>query len=137
MERCVITEKEIKGVVPPELLSGRVGAVVTFTGVVRGEEMGRRVRRMYIEAEEEGAVKSFVKIREEAMERFGIEDMIIIHRVGYLKVGEAIVFIAALSSHREEGFRACRFAIDRLKEISPIWKKVYLEGGEQIWIENR
>lgn len=135
--RFEITGSEIR---PEEYLKDvgeGVGAVVTFMGTVRGTEGGRRVEWMHIEADVEGAILSFKRIAEEAKERFGIDDLTVVHRVGQLKVGETIVLIAALSAHREEAFSACRYAIEQLKKISPIWKKVHLEGGEEIWIENR
>ncbi|MFQ6111196.1 MAG: molybdenum cofactor biosynthesis protein MoaE, partial [Nitrospinota bacterium] len=73
-------------------------------------------------------------IGREIAERFGVEHLAMIHRVGRLEVGENAVVIAAAAPHRDEAFKACRYAIDRLKEVVPIWKKEVTEEGDY-WVE--
>jgi molybdopterin synthase catalytic subunit len=114
--------------------SADCGAVATFVGLVRDENGGRRVLWLDYEAYEPLAVKSFARIDEEAGERWPSIGLAIHHRVGRLEIGEASVVIAAASPHRAEAFAACRYAIERIKQIAPIWKHEHFEGGE-IWIE--
>ena len=114
--------------------SADCGAVATFVGLVRNENGGRRVLWLDYEAYEPLAVKSFVRIDEEAGERWPSIGLAIHHRIGRLDVGEASVVIAAASPHRAASFAACRYAIERIKQIAPIWKHEHFEGGE-IWIE--
>jgi molybdopterin synthase catalytic subunit len=114
--------------------SADCGAVATFVGLVRDENGGRRVLWLDYEAYEPLAVKAFARIDEEAGERWPSIGLAIYHRVGRLEIGEASVVIAAASPHRAEAFAACRYAIERIKQIAPIWKHEHFEGGE-IWIE--
>ena len=110
------------------------GAVVTFLGTVRDHNAGRRVRYLEYEAFEPLAVKSFERIADEASERWPSVRLAIRHRIGHLRIGETSVVIAAASPHRGEAFAAARYAIERIKQISPIWKHEHFEGGE-VWIE--
>lgn len=110
------------------------GAVATFVGLVRNENGGRRVLWLDYEAYEPLAVKSFIRIDEEAGERWPSIGLAIHHRIGRVEIGDASVVIAAASPHRAEAFAACRYAIERIKQIAPIWKHEHFEGGE-IWIE--
>jgi len=114
--------------------SADCGAVATFVGLVRNENGGRRVLWLDYEAFEPLAVKSFIRIDEEAGERWPSIGLAIHHRIGRLEIGEASVVIAAVSPHRADAFAACRYAIERIKQIAPIWKHEHFEGGE-IWIE--
>jgi len=109
------------------------GAVVTFLGVTRNHNEGRQVRGLEYEAYPEMALRELERIGRQACERWPIRKIGIVHRVGPVPVGEASVAIAVSSAHRAAAFEACRFAIDRLKEIVPIWKKEYFEGGA-VWI---
>lgn len=110
------------------------GAVATFLGLVRQDNAGRRVLRLDYEAYEPLAVKAFEQIDREARERWPSARLAIHHRVGRLEIGETSVAIAAASPHRAEAFAATRYAIERLKQIAPIWKHEHFEGGE-VWIE--
>jgi molybdopterin synthase catalytic subunit len=114
--------------------SADCGAVATFVGLVRNENGGRRVLWLEYEAYEPLAVKAFARIDEEAGERWPSIGLAIHHRVGRLEIGDASVIIAATSPHRAEAFAACRYAIERIKQIAPIWKHEHFEGGET-WIE--
>lgn len=110
------------------------GAVTSFLGVVRRENLGRRVVRLEYESYEPLAVKAFERIAAEARERWPAARLAIHHRLGALQVGDASVAIAAAAPHRAESFAACRYAIERIKQIAPIWKHEFFEGGH-VWIE--
>ena len=114
-----------------------VGAVVTFVGVVRGETDGREVRYLEYEAYPEMAEQVLRQIADEVRDRWpDIRDAAIIHRVGHLVIGETAVVIALAAAHRRDTFDALRYAIDRLKEIAPIWKKeVWVGEGGQLEAE--
>ncbi len=109
------------------------GAAVTFAGTTRNGNAGRRVIRLEYEAYEPMALSEMRKLAIEAGRRYAIVRIAIQHRVGVVEIGETSVAIAVSAAHRAEAFDACRFAIDRLKEIVPIWKKEHFEGGE-IWV---
>ncbi len=111
----------------------RAGAIVTFAGTTRADNAGRRVIRLEYEAYEPMALSEMRRLARQAGERWQIVRIAIAHRIGLVNIGETSVAIAVSSAHRAEAFEACRFAIDRLKEIVPIWKKEYFEGGE-VWI---
>jgi len=116
-----------------EVASPAAGAIVTFTGTTRHDNVGRRVLRLEYEAYEPMALSEMRKLAREAGERWDILRIAIRHRVGLVEIGQISVAIAVAAAHRAEAFEACRFAIDRLKEVVPIWKKEYFEGGE-VWI---
>ena len=110
------------------------GAVVLFSGVVRDQTGGRRVKFLEYEAHAPMALAKMREIAAAARERHpGIRRLAIVHRVGRLEIGESSVLIAVSTAHRGEGFDACRFAIDTLKETVPIWKKEFFEDGE-VWV---
>jgi MoaE-MoaD fusion protein len=109
------------------------GATVTFAGTTRNGNAGRRVLRLEYEAYEPMALSEMRKLAREAGERFKIVRIAIQHRIGFVAIGETSVAISVSAAHRAEAFEACRFAIDRLKEVVPVWKKEYFEGGE-VWI---
>ena len=110
------------------------GAVTTFIGNVRETNAGREVRWLDYEAYAPLAVKSFERIAGEAREQWPATVVAIHHRTGRVGIGEASVVIAAASPHRADAFAAARYAIERLKQIAPIWKHEHFEGGE-VWIE--
>jgi molybdopterin synthase catalytic subunit len=113
---------------------GADGAVVTFLGLVRNHNMGRRVRYLEYEAFEPLALKAFARIIDEARERWPGARLALHHRIGQLQIGEASVAIAAASAHRSEAYAACRYAIERVKQIAPIWKREFFDGGD-VWVE--
>jgi molybdopterin synthase catalytic subunit len=110
------------------------GAIVTFHGVVRDNSRGRPVRYLEYEAYKEMAERTLAQIAQEIAARWGLEHVAIVHRVGHLEIGEASVVIAVAAPHRREAFAACTYAIDRLKEIAPIWKKEFTADGA-VWVE--
>ncbi len=109
------------------------GATVTFIGTTRDHNEGRRVIRLEYEAYPEMALAEMRKIGDAAMQGWRIEKVAIVHRIGVVPLGEASVVIAVSAGHRHAAFEACHFAIDRLKQVVPIWKKEHFEGGE-VWI---
>ena len=110
------------------------GAVVLFSGVVRDQTGGRRVKFLEYEAHAPMAVAKMREIAAAARQRYpGIRRLALVHRVGRLEIGESSVLIAVSTAHRGEGFDACHFAIDTLKETVPIWKKEFFEDGE-VWV---
>jgi molybdopterin synthase catalytic subunit len=113
---------------------GRHGAVVTFLGLVRNHNLGRSVRYLEYEAYEPLALRIFAQIVAETDVRWSGARLALHHRVGRLEIGEVSVVIAASSPHRADAFAACRYAIERVKQIAPIWKREYFDGGD-VWIE--
>jgi molybdopterin synthase catalytic subunit len=118
----------------PAVASDGMGAVATFLGLVRNHNQGRRVLHLVYEAYEPLAEKALLRIVAEAHEQWPSVRLALHHRTGQLAVGEASVAIAAGSPHRADAFAACRYAIERVKQIVPIWKHEYFEGGD-VWIE--
>ena len=114
--------------------TAQCGAVATFVGVVRNQNAGRRVLWIDYEAYAPLARTTFEKIGHEAAERWPAAAIAIHHRTGRVAIGEASVVVAAASPHRAETFAACRYAIERVKQIAPVWKHEHFEGGD-VWIE--
>ena len=110
------------------------GAIVTFLGTVRDHNLGRTVRYLEYEAYEPLALRAFERIVQEAAGRWPSARLALHHRVGRLEIGEASIGIVSASPHRAEAFAASRYAIERVKQIAPIWKREYFEGGD-VWIE--
>jgi len=109
------------------------GAVAAFAGVTRGTNHGRKVVKLEYEAYREMAVEQLEAIAERAAQRWEVIKIAVLHRVGEVPLGETSVAIAVSAVHRSEALHACRFMIDELKHVAPIWKKEYFEGGE-VWI---
>jgi molybdopterin synthase catalytic subunit len=109
------------------------GAVVTFIGTVRDNAEGKRVLYLEYETYPEMAEKKLKEICKEIHSRWEINDIGIVHRIGRLEIGETAVVIAVGSAHRLEAFQACQYAIDRIKEIVPIWKKEFYQDSSS-WI---
>jgi molybdopterin synthase catalytic subunit len=112
------------------------GGVVTFVGRVRDEARGHKVTLLEYEAYPEMVERVFADIAAEARKQFPITDVAIHHRVGALEVGDVSVVIAVSAPHRAAAFDACRYAIDRLKRIAPIWKKEHTPEGA-VWVDDR
>lgn len=110
------------------------GAIATFIGTVRDENEGRRVLYLEYQAYEGMAERELARIETEAIDRFGVSRVAIVHRVGRMEIGDSAVAIAVASPHRAEAFDACRFVIESIKKSVPIWKKEFFEGGA-VWIE--
>jgi len=111
-----------------------LGGVAVFLGTVRDHHAGRAVVRLEYEAYPEMTEAELRKIAEEARARFGVARVAVVHRTGRLQIGEASVAVVVASEHRREALEACRFVIDTLKRVAPIWKReVYADGAA--WIE--
>jgi molybdopterin synthase catalytic subunit len=109
------------------------GAIITFAGVVRDNARGRGVNQLEYEAYAPAAEQMLAQIAAELSERWPVLRCAIWHRIGRLAIGETSVVIALSVPHRQEGFAACAYAIERLNEIVPIWKKEFYADG-QTWI---
>lgn len=109
------------------------GAVVTFLGVTRNFSEGRNVLHLEYEAYQPMAQKTLEQIRAEVKEHWNIDDIAIAHRIGRLDIGDISLVVAIGSPHRKEALEASEYAIDRIKQIVPIWKKEIFEGGEE-WL---
>jgi molybdopterin synthase catalytic subunit len=114
--------------------AGSDGAVATFLGLVRNHNVGRAVQYLEYEAYEPLALRSFERISGEVDARWPGVRLAVHHRIGRVAIGEASVAIAAASAHRADAFSACRYTIERIKQIAPIWKREYFDGGD-VWIE--
>ena len=110
------------------------GAVCLFVGVVRNENQGRAVLRLEYEAYEEMALPLMEEIAAETGRLYPVTDVRLVHRLGRLEIGEASVAIVTASAHRADAYASNRYAIERIKQIVPIWKHEYFEGGD-VWIE--
>lgn len=110
------------------------GGVVVFLGVVRNTNAGRRVVALEYEAHVPMAEAKLKEIGEAVHRRWpDIKQVAMAHRIGRLAIGEASVVIAVSAAHRQQAFEACHFAIDRLKETVPIWKREIFEDGA-VWV---
>lgn len=109
------------------------GAVATFLGVVREQTRGRQVRYLEYEAYREMAILKMREIADEIRRKWEVDEIAMAHRVGRLQIGDASVAIAISAPHRREALAACVYAIDRLKEVVPIWKKEIWTDGEE-WV---
>ena len=114
-------------------ISDAAGGLVQFVGTVRNQTKGKRVLQLEFEAYAPMAVLEMQKIAEQALEKWPVLNISILHRVGVLQVGEIPVIITVACAHRGAAFEACQFAIDTLKENVPIWKKEIFEDGET-WV---
>ena len=110
------------------------GAIVTFDGFVRNQSHDRATLYLDYEAYESMALGKMREIAAELHEKYPIDRVLIVHRLGRLEIGETSVFIAVSAPHRAAAFDACRFAIDTLKRTVPIWKKEYFEDGA-VWAD--
>lgn len=109
------------------------GGIALFVGCVRDHSEGHDVVRLEYEAYVPMAEEKLQQVIDEACERWPVQEMAIQHRLGRLEIGEDAVVIAVSCPHRAEAFDACRYAIDRIKEIVPIWKKEF-SGSGAVWV---
>ena len=131
-----ITSNEIKlGDVIRAVEVGDAGAIVHFLGVVRNNTEGREVSYLEYEAYPPMAEKKMAEIAQEIHEKWGLDRVAMIHRVGRLEIGEVSVAVAVASPHRKEAFEACHYAMNRLKQIVPIWKREVWADGEEEWVK--
>ena len=156
-EDCVLNDGDEVAIIPPvsgggnvhfevtdqpldpqrlvEAVSGReAGAVLLFYGVVRDNNLGRRVDHLEYDAYPEMATGVMAQIADEAREKWDLTGIAVHHRTGRLEIGETSLLVAIASAHRREAFEAGLWLVDRFKEVVPVWKKEVFEGGEE-WIE--
>lgn len=117
-----------------EIKAGSDGAVCVFDGIVRDNTRGRQTLHLDYEAYEEMALTQMRELAAAAVERFGVRDVVLVHRLGRLVVGETSVLIVVASAHRGAAFEACRWLIDTLKKQVPIWKKEQFVDGA-VWAD--
>jgi molybdopterin synthase catalytic subunit len=119
-----------------KLCAGRIdiGAIVTFSGLVRDRSPQRELVAMHLEHYPGMTEKALETISQQAMERWDIDDVAIIHRVGRLQPCDNIVLVVVISAHRKEAFEASEFLMDYLKTRAPFWKKEITRNGEA-WVE--
>ena len=111
------------------------GAVATFEGRVRNHHQGKAVARLEYSCHERMAEKQLRSLAETAKQRWGVDHVVAVHRVGEIPIGEAAVWIGVASGHRGEAFEACRWIIDTIKHDVPIWKHETYEDGTDVWQE--
>ena len=114
--------------------SEKDGALVTFAGIVRGKNRGKKVLFLEYEAYPDMAAKMMKRIGDEIQKTWGLTSVAMHHRVGRLNVGETSIVIVVSAPHRDDAFAACQYAINRFKRVVPIWKKEIFEDGE-LWVE--
>ena len=131
-----ITTEIITGTEVREAVEGPdAGAVVLFLGTVRNNTDGRAVKGLEYEAYPPMAEKKMAEIAQEVSEKWGLDRVAMIHRVGKLEIGEVSVAVAVASPHRKAAFEAGQYAMDRLKQIVPIWKREVWADGEAEWVK--
>ena len=113
--------------------SQRMGGIASFIGCARDFSEGREVSEISFDAYDRMALPEMQKLRDEAIARFGLIDARIVHRLGVVRGGDNIVFIATGAEHRAPALEACRWIIDELKERVPIWKKETTPQGDS-WV---
>jgi molybdopterin synthase catalytic subunit len=114
---------------------GKYGATAVFVGTMRDFNLGDSVVRMSLEHYPGMAERQLVQIADQAIVRWDLVDVLVIHRVGVIQPGESIMLAAAWAAHRGAAFDACRYIVEELKHAAPFWKKETLERGER-WVEN-
>jgi molybdopterin synthase catalytic subunit len=107
----------------------RSGGIDVFIGTVRNHSQGKRVRQLEYSAYLPMAEKLMAEIEHEIKVKWIVHEVALVHRIGMLQVGDIAVVTAVSAPHRKEAFEACRYAIDRVKAVIPIWKKEYFEEG--------
>ncbi|KAA5840386.1 molybdopterin synthase catalytic subunit MoaE [Pseudomonas chlororaphis] len=113
-----------------------VGALVTFVGYVRDLNLGEQVGSLFLEHYPGMTERSLQRIVDEAHERWPLQRVRVVHRVGELQVAEPIVFVGVASAHRQAAFEACAFLMDYLKTRAPFWKREQTSSGER-WVQGR
>ena len=111
------------------------GGIVLFVGTIRNQTKGKEVKGLDYEVYRPMAERQIAKLEEEIRKRWPVRSIRLIHREGRVKVGEVSVVVAVSAVHREEAFEAARYAIDRIKESFPIWKREKFRGGRYAWVK--
>ena len=128
MVQIVTTSIDVQKIIDG-ISSPRAGGIDVFIGTVRSHSQGKRVRELEYSAYVPMAEKLMAEIEHEIRRTWIVDAVALVHRIGMLKIGDVAVVTAVSAPHRNEAFEACRYAIDRVKAIVPIWKKEYFEEG--------
>lgn len=132
--RCEIVRERISTDRIAHLKHGEDGAIVVFEGIVRNNTRRRQTIYLDYEAYEPMALAQMNALAEKVLSNYQVREIVIVHRLGRIEIGETSVLIAVASAHRGAAFDACRFAIDTLKRTVPIWKKEYFVDGA-VWAD--
>ncbi|MCP4456778.1 MAG: molybdenum cofactor biosynthesis protein MoaE [Cytophagales bacterium] len=116
-----------------DLVHPAAGGLCLFVGTVRDNTESKEVTDLFFETYDEMAILEMEKIRQEAIEKWKLEKVIMVHAIGKKSVGEPVVVVGVSSAHRKEAFPACQFLIDELKKTVPIWKKEYFTDNSH-WV---
>ena len=130
-ENFVVTD-EIETI---KKVSNNIGGITIYLGTGRELSKGENISKLNFEHYPKMAEKKLEEIRLQAIKDYGIIEMIIIHRIGEIDIGENIVLIVAAGEHRKETFKACEWAIAELKRTTPIWKRETTSSGE-VWVQD-
>jgi molybdopterin synthase catalytic subunit len=117
-----------------ELVDAHCGGFAAFEGWVRNHNEGQQVTQLEYEAFEALGVREGERIMQEARERFGLTQVLCVHRLGRLELTDIAVWVGAAAAHRDEAFKACRYIIDEVKHRVPIWKKEHYVSGDSGWV---
>ena len=136
MKNFDITSEEI---IPSELIirleEPDCGAIATFSGTVRKQNNNRDVTKLHYQSYKTLAVKEGNIILVEALKQFEVVNVLCLHRIGELNIGDLAVWVGVSSGHRDAAFKACRYIIDEIKTRVPIWKKEIYVDGDSGWLE--
>ncbi len=116
------------------LVADESGAIITFEGRVRNHQDGKKVLALEYEAYEDLAMEEAKKIIAEASQKFKVQNIDCVHRVGKLDIREIALWVGVSAAHRDAAFQACRYVVDEIKARLPIWKKEYFEDGTTQWV---
>jgi MoaE-MoaD fusion protein len=130
----IVHERIVAQEIVPPLERAEDGAVTIFDGIVRNHSRGRTTLYLEYEAYEAMALKKMEELSAEALTRYSVRNVAVVHRLGRLEIGESSVLVAVFSAHRAAAFDACRWLIDTLKQTVPIWKKEFFEDGA-VWAQ--
>jgi len=130
----IVRERIVPQDMIPALERAEDGAVTIFDGIVRNHSRGRRTLYLEYEAYEAMALKKMEELAAEALVRYAVRNVAVVHRLGRIEIGESSVLIAVFAAHRAAAFDACRWLIDTLKQTVPIWKKEFFEDGA-VWAQ--
>jgi molybdopterin converting factor subunit 1 len=130
----IVHERIVPHDIVPPLERPEDGAIVVFDGIVRNHSRNRHTLYLVYESYEEMALKQMHSLVADALGRFPVRNVALVHRLGRIEIGESSVLIAVYSAHRAAAFDACRYLIDTLKKTIPIWKKEFFEDGA-VWAD--
>jgi molybdopterin synthase catalytic subunit len=138
-ENCLKSRISQKTIDPAKALTSVMdddaGGIVLFVGTVRNQTDGRRVKGLEYQVYRKMAQREIAKLEEEIKRRWPVKSITLVHREGKLKVGDVSVVVAVTAPHRGEAFDAARYAIDRIKDSFPIWKREKFKGGRYAWVK--